>query len=293
MSPFALASAALAESARLWSRAPLGARALFVAGVVLLVAGVAHVPLHVTSGGAWEGPLSWRKPILFGISTGLTLLSLGWVLDLTRRRGDAALGLATAGASLLEVGLITMQTWRGAASHFNSGTPFDAAVYRGLEAGVAVLFVAVLLLTARSFGRLSVDSAMTIAVRAGMALLALGVLLGLFLTLHGHHQLARGGTPGVYGAAGVLKFAHGMPLHAIQILPMVAWALAELRVSPARRARAVASLAFGITLLSLFALWQALGGRPRFDVTIPSAALLTIGVAACLAPLAALLPARR
>jgi hypothetical protein len=30
--------------------------------------------------GPWQGPVSWRKPVVFGLSFGTTILTLGWLL---------------------------------------------------------------------------------------------------------------------------------------------------------------------------------------------------------------------
>ncbi|MFM8282835.1 MAG: hypothetical protein ACKOCW_04675, partial [Planctomycetaceae bacterium] len=89
-------------------------------GLVLVASGVAHLAVCAVLGGPWEGPVTWRKPILFGISGGLTCLSMGWAwAQLPQRRGDGWLATATAWALLVEVGLIDLQRWRGVASHFN------------------------------------------------------------------------------------------------------------------------------------------------------------------------------
>jgi hypothetical protein len=35
--------------------------------------------VFLVDGGPWEGPVSWRKPTTFGISFGLTLITIAWV----------------------------------------------------------------------------------------------------------------------------------------------------------------------------------------------------------------------
>ena len=52
---------------------------LYVTAVVLLASGVFHGVLWLVTGDSWTDPVSWRKPTLFGISFGLTALSIGWV----------------------------------------------------------------------------------------------------------------------------------------------------------------------------------------------------------------------
>lgn len=49
---------------------------LYAAGVLLLGSGLFHTLVFLPDGGGWDGPLSWRKPILFGFSFGITVLSL-------------------------------------------------------------------------------------------------------------------------------------------------------------------------------------------------------------------------
>ncbi len=98
---------------------------------VLLASGLLHLVLWLGSGQAWEGSVSLRKPALFGISGGLTVWSLAWVIaNLPARRHDAWLTRALSWALLVEVSLITLQYWRGVASHFNHTTTLDGIIER-------------------------------------------------------------------------------------------------------------------------------------------------------------------
>ena len=47
---------------------------LYAAGVLLTASGLFHLGVWAARGGPWYGPLAWRKPILFGLSAGLTAL---------------------------------------------------------------------------------------------------------------------------------------------------------------------------------------------------------------------------
>jgi hypothetical protein len=134
-----------------WWRDPR-ARQLVLVGIALIASGLAHAVVWAILGGPWEGPVTWRKPILFGISGGLTSLSAAWVwAKLPPRRGDVWLAAATAWALFVEVLLIDLQRWRGVASHFNRDTPLDAFLYDAM--GVLILFVSAVLvdLTIRLF----------------------------------------------------------------------------------------------------------------------------------------------
>jgi hypothetical protein len=83
-------------------------RACYVVGAVLMASGLVHLGVLVVTGGSWQGPLSWRKPTTFGVSFGLTLITIAWVasyIRLGRRTRNWLLGLF-AGACVLEVSLI-------------------------------------------------------------------------------------------------------------------------------------------------------------------------------------------
>ena len=259
---------------------------LAVAGVGLVVSGLAHVAVWAALGGPWEGAVTWRKPILFGISGGLTCLSLGWAwAALPRRRGDAWLAAATAAALVAEVALIDLQRWRGVASHFNRATPLDAALYdmmTWLILGVTLVIGDLTLRFLVQRARLPAD--MLLAARAGLGLLAVSCLLGIWTGAQGEIRRAAGLPPETLGAAGVLKFPHGAALHAVQWLPLVAWAARHAGLSLAARTRCVAWSAAGSLLPGGYALAQTLLGRARFDTTPLTAGVLAAAVAMLAVP---------
>jgi len=261
---------------------------LAVAGVGLVVSGLAHVAVWAVIGGPWEGAVTWRKPILFGISGGLTCLSLGWAwAHLPQRRGDAWLAAATALALVAEVALIDLQRWRGVASHFNRATPLDAVLYDVMTWLILGVTLVIGDLTRRFFlARPRLPADLLLAARAGLGLLAVSCLLGIWTGAQGEIRRAAGLPPETLGAAGVLKFPHGAALHAIQWLPLVAWAARHAGLSVTARTRCVAWSAAGSTLLGGYALAQTLLGRARFDTTPPTAAVLTAAGAMLALPVA-------
>jgi hypothetical protein len=242
---------------------------LVAVGMILVASGLAHVIVQAVSGGPWEGPVTWRKPILFGISGGLTSLSLGWVwAALPPRRGDHWLAAATAWALLVEVLLIDLQRWRGVASHFNRATPLDSFLYDVM--GVLIIGVSLVIvdLTVRLVrGGVTLEPDMLLAARAGMVFLVISCGLGLWVGAYGDLRTAAGLDPGRYGAAGVPKFPHGVVIHAIQWLPAVAWAARRAGSSIASRRRLVVAAIVATAMMLAFALAQTFTGRARFDVT--------------------------
>jgi hypothetical protein len=250
-----------------WYREPRATH-LVAVGVILLASGLAHGVVHVIEGGPWEGPVTWRKPILFGISGGLTCLSLGWVWSLLPwRRGDRWLAAATAWALFVEVLLIDLQRWRGVASHFNRTTPLDSWLYDAMGALILFVSLVILDLTVRLFRqptRTSPD--MRMAAQAGMVFLTISCGLGIWISVYGDMQVARGLEPERYGAAGVPKFPHGVVIHAIQWLPMIAWIARRVGFATPARQWLVAVATTASALMLIYALAQTLTGHSRFDV---------------------------
>jgi hypothetical protein len=274
------AGSAQAESWWLERRAvPLAA-----GGLLLLVSGLAHAGVWAVLGGPWEGPVTWRKPILFGISGGLTALSMGWVWSkLPHRRWDVPLAWSASLALVVEVALIDMQRWRGVASHFNRTTLLDSVLYDIM--GVLILWVTLIAadLLLRSFGqRVAVPRPMLLAMRAGLVFLVVSCLLGIWVTVNGELRLGQGLEPERFGAAGVPKFPHGAVIHAIQWLPLVAWAARRAGIAEKLQERLVMSATAGTGLLLLYALVQTLAGRSRVDAT-PAVAMIGVVGVACLA----------
>lgn len=257
------------------------ARPLAVGGCALLATGLVHLAVWAAWGGPWEGPLSWRKPILFGISGGLTSVSLGWAWSkLARRRGDAWLAWTTSLALGVEVALIDLQCWRGVASHFNRATPLDSALYDLMGALILGVTLVTVDLTVRwCVCRVDCDAAMLLAGRAGLALLFVSCLLGIWASVHGDRRVALGLSPETLGAAGVVKFPHGAAIHALQWLPVLAWAARRAGLDERRRLACVAAATLGTVLVLGYAVWQTLAGRGRFDAEPAAALLLFSGVA--------------
>ncbi|POX49221.1 hypothetical protein C3489_25195, partial [Streptomyces sp. Ru71] len=116
-------------------------RLCLIVGAVLILSGLGHLLVFAVDGGPWYGPVSWRKPVTFGLSFGVTLLAVAWVTSYLRvgARLRAALLTVFAADCVVEVGGITLQAWRRVPSHLNSETPFDTAVSMTLAVGGGVL----------------------------------------------------------------------------------------------------------------------------------------------------------
>ncbi len=247
--------------------------ALGIAGI-LLVSGMIHLAKLVWDGSTWDGPLSPRKPALFGISAGLTVWSLTWVITRIRpHRSDRVLANGLALGLLVEVLLITLQYWRGVSSHFNHATLMDATMEASMLGLIVAVTVGIFAMTIRTFWLRELEPAMAIAIRSGMWLLALSCGLGILTTVLGQVRIASGQSYEGWGRAGVLKFPHGVGLHAIQVLPMAAWLFLALKIRNSKRL--VQSMIVSQTLFVVYAIWQTGQGRGRFDWDSLGGCLLT------------------
>lgn len=232
-----------------------------------------------------DGAPVWLKPAKFAASTGIYSLTLPWVLaalaDWPRLRQGAS--TITAGVMVVEVGIIGVQAWRGAASHFNVSTPLDAVLFGIMGAGIAAQTIAAGAVAFALFRQRLSDPVMATALRAGMLIAVLGASTGGLMTSPSRAQLALaretgrmdrsgGHTVGaVDGGAGLpgigwsrehgdLRVPHFVGLHAVQALPLLAlWLRRRSPVHADRLMRVAAA-----TYASVFgtALLQALLGQP-------------------------------
>jgi hypothetical protein len=259
-----------------------GQRPLFWLGVLLLASGLGHVGVWLVQGGSLEGPVSWRKPIVFGLSAGMATLSFAWVHGLLRpRAASRALAWGYCVSMFVEIALIDMQQWRGVASHFNQATPFDAAVFSTMGTLILAVAIIVAIWTYWSFDGLRTDAAMGMAIRAGMLFFDVGTLLGLVIVLNGEVHKGTSHPPNVFGHAGVLKVPHGIAFHALQLLPLLAWSMARRGRPIAERLHRVRLGTIAYAGLLAATMVQTFSGRAPTDLTITTAPLL-LAAAACL-----------
>ena len=225
-----------------WTNAPAVDRVGYCVGALLLASGLAHFAILMATGGAWQGPRSLRKPTTFGLSFGLTLITIAWVASFIRL-GPAVrivlLGVFTV-ACVLETALISLQAWRGVPSHFNVESPFDAAVTGFLAGGGVTLVLVILMLTVAAFrSNPRVPGSLTLAVRFGLLTLCGSLTVGAVMIAKGM-TLARGGDPeAAYATGGALKPTHGALMHGVLLLPLLAWLLTFTQWSERRRLVAV------------------------------------------------------
>ena len=265
-----------------WRQAHPPQRFAAVVGGALIVAGLAHLAAWLVVGGAWAGPISFRKPTTFGISFGLTTITLAWVagqLRIPDRVGWLLLG-PLAAADISEVLWVSVQRWRGVASHFNFATSLDTRLFLLGGVAIAVTVTVILVLTVLAFTAMQATPSMTLAIRAGLLILLVAQAVGGWMIQHGVGPASDGQTIGLttYGAAGVMKVPHAVAIHAIQVLPALAWLLSFATISERRRVGLVGTATVGYVALVTVSLLQTAAGLAPLDVGAVAGLLYLLGV---------------
>ena len=263
------------------------ARVLYAGAAAWLVSGLAHLVVLAANGWAWSGAVSFRKPLTFSVSIALLLATIGWVLDRLpdRPRLAGTIAWTLLVSSTIEVGLITMQAWRGRASHFNTLAPGDAAVFIAMAVMVVVMSLCLVAVLVWSLVRPPQDRLVRLAVLGGLALIVTGLGLGQWIIELGNDFVeTHRAVPDtvVYGQRGVAKFPHAVALHGIQLFVLAAVLARRSGLTEAARRRAMRLVVWSYAAVLVFASAQTVTGNGPVDPTIWSA-----GLAASLAGIAA------
>lgn len=259
-----------------WNHAHRYQKFLYLVGALLLTSAVFHTGVLLVTRGSLQGPTSWRKPILFGESFGLTAWSIAWFMTFLRRRPvlgwllSGALGLANLG----EVFLVAMQQWRGVPSHFNNATSFDEGVFVMMGLLIQLTGIVIVIVTLLTFFSLRAPVSIAWAIRSAMFLLVAGQFFGILMIARGSHT---------YGAAGNMKIPHALALHGAQILPLLAWILLFTEKSEDQRTRTVVVAALGYVGLVAVTAFQAFHGLAPLDLSTASALVSSMSLALFLA----------
>ena len=294
----------------LWQTdAPLTAAGLLMLAV--LVAALAGLWLDPRTIG---GAPAWLKPAKFAASFAIYSLTLAWLFRYLGawRQTKRIAGWTTVVVFAVEMAVIAMQAWRGTTSHFNVGTPFDAAVFGVMGTAIFLQTAAILAVAVALWRERFADPALGWALRLGMALTIVGASTGGLMVRPTEAQLAdaragRGmpiagahtvgapdggaGLPGTGWSVehGDLRVPHFIGLHAVQALGLFAVGVGA-RWTASRRVRVVLSTSASYAALFAILLWQALRGE---SIVQPDAVILAVLAAWTMATTAALYAAVR
>lgn len=246
----------------------------------------------------------WLKPLKFAISFVLYGVTLAWMLSLLPRRSRAAERAATVivAMSVLEMVVIVGQVLRGTTSHFNGTTTLNAVLFDVMGVAITVLFAAQFVLAVVLARRSLPDRAGGYAVRLGLAVSLLGMLVAFPMVA----QSPAGAPAGISGAhsvgvpdggpglpllgwsttGGDLRVGHFVGMHALQALPLLAILLDRFfgaRPDELTRARLVLVGGAAYAALTLLLTGQALRGQALLApdaLTLAAAGVLVAATAA-------------
>ena len=276
---------------------PPAYRALLAAAIVLGLAflAVALIALAVDHRTIAGAP-AWLKPMKFGISVSLYLVTIRWMLGVVDGHRLALAAVATVllvGLSAELVG-IDLQVLRDTTSHFNEATPFDSAVYYAMGGVISTVFaftVVAAVLVLRSRG---IDRTIKAGMGWGLVISLIGMAEAVLMTVNfgwndggGHTVGAPDGGPGmpITGWStlhGDLRIGHFVGLHGLQLLPILAFLLIRVPgLAERTRTRLLAVSAVGYLGVLLLVTWQALRGESLLapdGLTLTVAAALVVGV---------------
>mmetsp|Transcript_31596 Transcript_31596/g.87162 ORF Transcript_31596/g.87162 Transcript_31596/m.87162 type:complete len:373 (+) Transcript_31596:97-1215(+) len=306
---------------------------LLVVGITFFVSFLLHwvgyrLALHqvtwpTMAGGApifqpteWEGRVGWRKPLVFGISNAMIFVSLRQALRAQQHVPRAAAAHTAAWSTAVEVGVITLQAWRGVPSHFNTATALDAALYGVKLVGALLLSATCVAATigvhvanhrepcggaGRSHSRPR-SAAQALALCQGLNLMCVAAAVGVAQVVYGHfprearvEETARclevtAGALGspcyeIHGEA-VVKLAHFLPLHATEVLLLLAWAVDRSPLGKRGAMRLMRAATAGCWGLALLGLQQTACGEDLKRPSFSAAVILASSLASICVPFA-------
>jgi hypothetical protein len=263
------------------------ARLLYGGAAFWLVAGLFHIGALAMDGWQWSGSISFRKPIVFSVSIGLLLGSVGWVIDRLpeRPRLEGALAWTLLASATLEVGLIALQTWRGRASHFNVFEGGDALIFAVMGVMIGLVSLCLVVVLVWSLIERPADPLVRFAVIGGLLLVMTGLGIGQWIIELGNEFVARNGTVPetvTYGESGAAKFPHAVAFHGIQVFIVAAVALQRVRLPSASRRRLMRTVFWAYAAGLVFASVQTVLGQGPLQPSVWSlglvVSLLTLAV---------------
>jgi hypothetical protein len=265
-----------------WPRALDVEPRLAAAGLAMLALMIPTAFAHALDIRVFQEANIWLKPLKFEASLGLYLLTLALFLPLTSARFQASwlARYAVWGAivpSFLEIAYILWRASRAEASHYNIGTPLDAALYGAMGLGAVMLTASAPVI---GWGIARKDApplapALRWSIVIGLALtFVLGVGDGAVMSASrsghfvGSAPLEHATLPilGWSLAIGDLRVAHFLGLHALHVIP----AFGLLVCSLTREARpglvAVGGFSAAYALVTVAAFAAAMNARPLLGI---------------------------
>ncbi len=207
---------------------------------------------------------AWIKPFKFFLSTTILMWTLAWYLGyLPASKAVQAFVWVTVAVFVFELVYISIKAAQGELSHFNISSPFNGLMFSlmGVAISVFTLYAAYIgwLFFKTHFPRLPIYYVW--AIRFGFIIFVIFAFEGGMMGARLSHTV--GASDGGAGLPflnwsvthGDLRVAHFIGMHALQVLPLLAFYVIQ-------NTKGVIALALAYALLASFVLWQALQSMP-------------------------------
>lgn len=237
---------------------------LFYFGMINLLLAIIFLILSKITFVEISGVNAWYKPTKFALSIGIYVLTIAWFMYYLPQGQDIQvmnwLIVVLLGFEIIYIGL---QAGRGELSHFNLSTPFHSMMYGLMGIAATIVSLLTLYIAFRFFQTdfPELPDYYVWAIRLGLILFVLFALEGFVMGSRLSHTI--GAEDGGKGLAflnwsrkfGDPRVAHFIGMHALQVLPLLAWyVLKDLKW--------IIIVAILYTILSIYVLAQALNGKP-------------------------------
>jgi hypothetical protein len=206
---------------------------------------------------------AWYKPLKFALSIGLYAWTMAWYCDYLPNFNIKLFNWSTIVLLGFEIVYIAIQAYRGQLSHFNVSSPMYSALYMCMAAAASLVTIYTayigLLFFTQSFSTL--PNHYLWAIRLGIIIFVVFSFEGFVMGSRMTHTI--GGPDGEAGIAllnwstkyGDPRIAHFIGMHALQVLPIIAY-------YALRNTKLTFVLAGMYALLAIYTLMQALAGKP-------------------------------
>lgn len=207
---------------------------LFWFGLANLIAAVFLIVISWVKPIEFAGTNAWHKPLKFAISTAILSWSMGWYTGYLDVKSDVVVfNWIIVFTLAFEVVYITFQASKGQASHYNLTTPLFSALYSLMAIAATVATLAVAYIGWKFFSNPfpQLPDYYLWSIRLGIVLFVIFSFEGFVMGSKLSHTV--GGPDGTQGLPflnwsrvfGDLRIAHFIGMHALQILPLLAWYL--------------------------------------------------------------------
>jgi len=237
--------------------------ALFVFGLVCILGGFFFLIAARFSRITLDDVNIWYKPFKFAMSIGIYCWTMAWFCAYLPGFNMRAFATFTIVALGFEIVYIVFQAGRGQRSHFNNSTPLYTTLYSlmALAATAVTVYTAYIGFLFFNNNISGLPAQYLLAIRWGILIFVIFSFEGFVMGSRMSHTI--GGADGNHGIPilnwsrkfGDPRIAHFIGMHALQVLPFIAYYIVKNNT-------AVHIIAILYLLLALFTLVQALSGRP-------------------------------